>query len=186
MTSAFAQDEFCFTISGASSPLPTPYSVAKPATATADPAQYQSAVATWFVNFLDVHDWGVCGENGSLAVHMADANADATAFVNVEVPTILGVASPTSLAATSNTASLVGSQSSTLKGASGGLSTRAKAAVGLVVSVVGLALVLPGLALWYRYRKQRAARMERKIQEKLETENETEMEVGGLERNLSM
>lgn len=174
MTSTFSRDGYCFTISGASTPLQTPYSVAKPTTATVDPAQYQSAVATWFVSFVDVPDWGVCGENGSLAIHMADA--DATAVVNVAVQTILGVASPTSFAVPSSTASLVGTTSSVSKSASGGLSTRLKAAIGLVVSVVVLALVLPGLVLWYRYRKQRAAGMERRIQEKLETE--TEMEKG--------
>ncbi len=172
MTSTFSQDGYCFTISGGSTPLQTPYSVAKPTTATADSAQYQSAVATWFVSFLDVPDWGVCGDNGSLAVHMADT--DTTAVVNVAVQTILGLASSTSFAVSSSTASLVGTTSSGSKSASGGLSTRVKAAIGLVVSVVVLALVLPGLVLWYRYRKQRAAGMERRIQEKLETDMETE------------
>ena len=178
MTSTFSQDGFCFTISGASTPLQTPYSVAKPTTATADLARYQSAAATWFVNSLSVPDWGVCGANGSLAVHMADA--DAIAVVNVAVQTTLGAASPTSFAVPSSTASLVGTASSVSKSGSGGLSTRVKAAIGLVVSVVILALVLPGLVLWYRYRKQRAAGMERRIQEKLETETEkeTEMEIG--------
>lgn len=162
MTSAFSQDEFCITNSGASTSLQTPYSVAKLATATADPARYQSAVATWFVNYLSVRDWGICGENGSLAVHMA--NETATSFVDVAVPIV----------SSSETATLVVTQSSLPKPASVGLSSGVKAAIGLVVSVVVLGLILPALVLWYKYRIQHAAMMERKIEEKLETETETE------------
>ena len=226
LTSAFAQDGTCVTNSGAPTPLQTPYSVANQGLVTADSAQYQSAVATWFVTFLDVPDWGICGENGSLAVHMA--YADTTAFVNVAVPTTLGVALPgsfesfsstvslaairsslltpaspasfvspsniASLAATqsslltpaspasfvspSNIASLAATQSSLPTPASPGLSSRVKAAIALVVSVLILALVLPGLILWYKHRKPHAEMMERKIKEKLETETETEIEPG--------
>ena len=175
MTSAFAQDGHCITNSGASTPLATPYSVAKPITATADPAQYRSAVATWFVNFLNVSDWGICGDNGSLAVHMA--NADTTAVVNVALTTTSGVIiSTTSYLSPTSTASLVVSQSSFPTPASSGLSTGIKAAIGLLVSVVVLALMIPGFVLWYRYRKQRAATMEEKIQEKLEMETQSEID----------
>lgn len=175
MTSAFAQNGLCVTVSGASTPLQTPYSVAQLST-NANPAQYQSGAATSFVQFLKVPDWGVCGENGSLAVHMT--NTDTTAFFNVAVSTISGVASPTSLLSSSNTAALVATESQLSKPASNGLSTRDKAAIGLVVSVVVLALVLPGLILWYKYRKQHAAMTERRIQEKLEMETETEFPKG--------
>lgn len=177
MTSAFSQDGFCATVSGASTPLQTPYSVVKPTAATTDPALYQSVVATWFVDFLDVPDWGICGENGSLAVYME--SADTTAVVNVAVRTTLETALLTSFASPSNTASLAVTPSSLPTPASAGLSTRAKAAIGLVVSVVVLALILPGLLLWYKYRKQRATTIERKIQDKLETEQETETEFPG-------
>ena len=172
MTSAFAQDGLCFTNSGASTPLQTPYSVA---TATVDPVQYQSAAATWFVNFLEVPDWGICGENGSLAVHMANDNS--TAVVNVAVSTVFGAALPTSFQTASNTASLVFPQPSLPTSVSAGLSSRAKAAIGLVVSVVVLAIILPGLVLWYRYRRQHAAMRDREIQDKLEMETEAEVEV---------
>ena len=174
MTSAFSQDGFCATISGASSPLQTLYSVAKPTAATTDPALYQSAVATWFVSFLEVPDWGVCGENGSLAVHLD--SADTTAVVNVAVQTTRGASLRTSFASPSSTASLAVTPSSLPTPASTGLSTRAKAAIGLVVSVVVLALILPGLLLWHKYRKQRAAMTERKILDKLETETEVDTE----------
>lgn len=174
MTSAFSQDGFCATVSGASTPLQTPYSIAKPTAATTVPALYQSALATWFVSFLDVPDWGVCGENGSLAVHMA--NADTTAVINVPVQTTLGVALPTSSASSSSSASLAVTPSSIPTSTSTGLSNRDKAAIGLGVSVVFLALILPGSLLWYRYRKQRRAMAERTIQDKVETEMETETE----------
>ena len=174
ITSAFAEDGFCFTNSGASTPLKTPYSVAKPATATADLAQYQSAEATWFVHYLDVPDWGICGENGSLAVHMT--SADITAFVNVAVQTIFRAALPTSSVFPTNTPSLAFTQSSLPTPASAGLSSGVKAAIGLLVSVFILAVVVPALILCYRYRKQRAAMMERKMQEKLETETQLEIE----------
>ena len=170
MTSAFSQNGYCFTVSGASTPLQTPYSVAKPTTATAKPAEYSSAAATWFVNHLNVPDWGICGENGSLAVHLADAQT--THFVNVAVPTILGAVSRTPLLSSSSTATMIVTQSPT---ASAGLSTSAKAAIGVAVPVIVLAVVLPALILWFRYRKQRAASMERKIQEKLGTETESEI-----------
>lgn len=172
MTSAFAQDGFCTTISGASTPLQTPYSVSKPSSVTADPAGYQSAAATRFVNFLSVPDWGICGEDRSLAVHLATAGT--TAVVNVAVTTTLGVEASTSLASPSNTAGLAATQSSLSKPASTTLSTRAKAAIGIAVSVVVLAMIIPGLLLWYRYRKQRAAMIEKKLREKLEPESETE------------
>ena len=160
MTSAFAQDGFCFTVSGASTPLQTPYSVAKPATATAKPAEYSSAAASWFVGHLNVPDWGICGKNGSLAVHLADAKT--TQFVNVAVPTPL--LSP------SSTATLVISPSS-----STGLSTSAITAIGVAVPLIVLAVVLSGLILWIRYRKQRAARMDRRVEEKLGMEAESEI-----------
>ena len=132
MTSAFAQDGFCFTVSGASTPLPTPYSVAKPATATATPAQYSSAAASWFVAHLNVPDWGVCGKSGSLAVHLADATT--TQFINVAVPTVLGAVSP------SRTATSALSYSAPSATASTGLSTSAKAAIGVGVPVIVLAV----------------------------------------------
>ena len=166
MTSAFAQDGFCFTVSGASTPLQTPYSVAKPATATAQPAEYSSAAASWFVGHLNVPDWGICGKNGSLAVHLADAKT--TQFVEVAVPTVSGAVP---LLSPSSTATLVISHSS----ASTGLSTSAKAAIGVAVPVIFLAVVLSGLILWFKYRKQRAARMERRIEDKLGTETESEI-----------
>ena len=172
MTSAFSQDGFCITNSGATTPLQTPYSVAKPATATADPAKYQSAAATWFVNHLGVRDWGICGENGSLAVHMA--NDSTSAFVDVAVPTVLGVPSPTSFVSPSETTTLVVTQSSLPKPGSVGLSSGIKAAIGLVVSVVVLGLILPASVLWYKYRRQHATMTEGTIEKKLETETETE------------
>ena len=177
MTSAFAQDGFCTTISGASTPLQTPYSVARPTAATTNPALYQSAVATGFIDFLDVPDWGVCGENGSLALHMVHAGT--TAIVDVAVQTTLGVTLPTSFASPSNTASLTVTPSSLPTSVSKGLSTRSKAAIGLGVSAIFLAVILPGLLLWYKHRKQRAAMIERKIQDKVETEEETETEFPG-------
>ena len=176
MTSAFAQDGFCITNSGASTALQTPYSIAVPATATADPAQYQSAMATWFINFLGVPDWGVCGENGSLAVHMTDAAT--TRFVNVAVPTILGAASPTSLASPYNTVTLVATQSSRPKSGSAGLGTDAVAVISVVVAVVFLGLVASGMILWYKYRRQQAAMIERNLQKKLEVEPEDEFPRG--------
>ena len=119
-------------------------------------------------------DWGVCGENGSLAVRME--SADNSAVVDVAVRTILGATLPTSFASPSNTASLAVTPSSLPTPASTGLSTRVKAAIGLVVSVIVLGLILPGLLLWYKHRKQRAAMTERKIQDKAKTETETETE----------
>ena len=169
MTSAFAQDGFCNTVSGASRALQTPYSVVQPATATADPTQYSSALATWFVDHLNVPDWGICGKNGSLAVHMADAGT--TAVVNVAVPTVLGAVLRTSSSPSSSTVTSARVTDSTR--ASKGLSAEAKAAIGVCVGVGVLALVVPGLILWYRYRKQRKAMMERKMEEKLETETES-------------
>ena len=163
MTSAFAQDGFCFTVSGASTPLQTPYSVAKPATATAQPGEYSSAAASWFVGHLNVPDWGICGKNGSLAVHLADAKT--TQVVNVAVPTPL--LSP------SSTATLVVFPSS--PSSSTGLSTSAKAAIGVFVPLIVLTVILSGLILWLRYRKQRAARMQRRVEEKLGTEAESEI-----------
>lgn len=174
MTSAFAQNGLCITNSGAPRPIPTPYSVANQGIATADPTQHQSALATSFVHFLNIPDWGICGENGSLAVHMA--NAETTAFVNVAISTTSGAALPISVLSSSSTASLVATQSSLPTPASTGLTNRDKAAIGVVVSVFFLCLVLPGLVLWHKYRKQRAAKIERKIQEKLEIETETDME----------
>ena len=165
MTSAFAQDGFCFTVSGASTPLPTPYSVAKPATATAAEAQYSSAAASWFIAHLNVPDWGICGKNGSLAVHLADATT--THFVNVAVPTVLGAVSPSSSTATSAI-----SYSSPSATASTGLSTSAKAAIGVGVPVIVLAVVVSGLILWFTYRRRRVARMERRVEENLRREME--------------
>ena len=170
MTSAFAQDGSCFTVSGASTPLQTPYSVAKPATATAQPAEYSSAVVSWFVGHLNVPDWGICGENGSLAVHLADAKT--TQFIDVAVPTVLGAVPPPS---PSSTATSVISHSSLSAPASTGLSTSAKAAIGIAVPVIVLAVVLSGLILWFTYRKRRVARMERRIDDKLGTEMESEI-----------
>ena len=123
-------------------------------------------------------DWGVCGENGSLAVHME--SADTTAVVNVAVQTTREKALLTSFASPTNTASLAVTPSSLPTSASAGLSTRAKAAAtGLVTSVGVLALILPGLLVWYKSRKQRAAMVDRKIQDKLEVETETETEFPG-------
>ena len=180
MTSAFTQNGFCFTVSGASTSLQTQYSVAKPSTtastnsaiASARLAEYSSAAATWFVNFLNVPDWGVCGANGSLAVHMADDDATTTQFVNVAVPTGLGAIFRTPLlASSSSSTSTVGEVA-----ASSGLSTSDKALIGVGVPVIVLMVVLPGLILWFRLRKQRAAAlMERKLQEKLGTETESEI-----------
>ena len=175
ITSAFTQDGSCYTVSGAPTPLQTQYSVAKPAIATAKPAQYSSAVATWFVNFLNVPDWGVCAENGSLAVHLADA--ETTNTIEVAVPTGLGAVSRRLLlssSSSSSTATLVVSQSKISAQAPTGLSASAKAAIGVAVPVIVLALVLPGLILWVKYRKQRGAMLERKVQEKpgIETERE--------------
>ena len=168
MTSAFAQDGFCFTVSGASTPLQTPYSVAKPTTATAKPAAYSSAAASWFVGHLNVPDWGICGENGSLAVHLADATT--TQFVDVAVPTVLGALSRTPLLLSPSSTAI-----SRPAPASAGLSTSAKAAVGIAVPVIVLTVVLSGLILWFKYRKQRAARMERRIEAKIGTETEGEI-----------
>ena len=176
MTSAFAQDGFCITTSGASTALQTPYSVAVPPTATADPAQYQSAVATWFINFLGVPDWGVCGENGSLAVHMADATT--TRSVNVPVETSVGAASPTSLASPTNTMTLAVTQSSHPKSGSAGLGADAVAVISVVVAVVFLGLISSGMVLWYKYQRQQAAMNERNIQKKLEVEPEDEFPRG--------
>ena len=168
MTSAFAQDGYCFTVSGASTPLQTPYSVAKPATATAKPAEYSSAAASWFVGHLNVPDWGICGENGSLAVHLADATT--TQFVDVAVPTVLGAPSRTPLLLSPSSAAI-----SRPTPASSGLSTSAKTAIGVFVPVIVLAVVLSGLILWFKYRKQRAARMERRIEAKVGMETEGEI-----------
>ena len=176
MTSAFAQDGFCITNSGASTALQTPYSVAVPPTATADPARYQSAAATWFINFLGVPDWGVCGENGSLAVHMADAAT--TRSVNVAVPTSVGAASPTSLMSPTNTVTLVVTQSSRPKSGSAGLGADAVAVISVIVALVFLGLVSSGVILWYRYRRHQAALTERNIQKKLEVEPEDEFPRG--------
>ena len=172
MTSAFAQDGLCTTVSGASTPLQAPYSILKPATATADPTQYSSAVATWFVDHLNVPDWGICGENGSLAVHMA--NSQTTAFVDVAVPTILGAVSKSS---PTTTATLVVTQSSLPMTGSAGLSATSKAIIGVVVAVVVLTLVILGLLLWFKYRQQRKAMVEKGIEGKLETETETGTEI---------
>lgn len=174
ITSAFAQDGSCYTVPGPQTLLQTQYSVAKPAIATAKPAQYSSAVATWFVNFLDVPDWGTCGGNGSVAVHLADAETINT--VEVAVPTALGAVSRRPLLPPSpSTATSVVAQSSLSTQASTGLSASAKAAIGVAVPVIVLALVLPGVILWLKYRKQRAAKLERKVQEKLGTETEREI-----------
>lgn len=145
LTSAFAQDGSCVTISGASTPLQTPYSVVKPATATADPAQFSSAVATWFISYLNVPNWGVCGEGGELEVHMADAGT--TAFVNVAVPTVLGVAERTSSLEMSSTVTTVVTQISRPTHAEGGLSASDKAAIGVAAAIVGLVLLVLGLLL---------------------------------------
>ena len=182
MTSAFTQDGFCFTVSGASSTLPTPYSVAKPATATANPTQYSSAVASWFVNYLDVPDWGVCGGDGSLVVHMVDAKT--TQVVNVAVPTVLGAGSRTPIVSASNTAGgVVVTPSSVPTRGSSGLSAGAEAAIGVAVVVGVLGILVPGVVLGVRYRsrKQRRAVEERMAREKLGMETETE---SGIERGL--
>ena len=176
MTSAFAQDGFCITNSGASTALQTPYSVAVPPTATADPAQYQSAVATWFINFLEVPDWGVCGENGSLAVHMAEAAT--TRSVNVAVLTTLGAVSLTSLTSPTYTGTLINTQSSLPKSGSAGLGADAVAVISVIVVVVFLGLVSSCMILWYKYRRQQAAMNERNIQKKLEPEPEDEFPRG--------
>ena len=171
MTSAFAQAGSCVTVSGAASPLPTPYSIAKPAVATADPAQYQSTLATWFVDLLKVPDWGICGINGSLAVHMANANT--TAFVNVAVPTLLGVVP------LANTATVIVTQSALPHSCSTGLGTSAKVAIGCIVAgVVVLGVLLPGTILWYRHRKQQAAVIERRTREKLDMDMDTDVPKG--------
>ena len=172
MTSAFAQNGYCFTVSGASTPLQTPYSVSKPATATSQPTAYSSAAASWFVGHLNVPDWGICGQNGSLAVHMADATT--TQFVDVAVPTVLGAVSRTS-SSLSPSSSTAASQPSLCAPASTGLSTSAKAAIGVAVPVIVLAVVGSGLVLWFSYRKQRAARIERRVEGKLGTEMEGEI-----------
>ena len=172
MTSAFAQDGSCITDSGASTALQTPYSVAVPPTATVDLAQYQSAVATWFVNFLGVPDWGVCGEDGSLAVHLT--NAATTRFVNVAVPNSLGAASPTSLTSPTNTVTSLVTQSSPPKSGPAGLGTNAVAVISSFVAVVLLGFVSSGVFLWYEYRGQQAAMNERNIQKELEVEPEDE------------
>ena len=174
LTSAFTQDGFCYTVPGPPTLLQTQYSVAKPAIATAKPAQYSSAVATWFVNFLDVPDWGTYAENGSLAVHLA--GAETIRVIEVAVPTGLGAVSRRPLLSPSpSTATSVVAQSSLSTQASTGLSASAKAAIGVAVPVIVLALVLPGVILWAKYRKQRAAKLERKVQEKLGTETEREI-----------
>ena len=164
MTSAFAQDGFCFTVSGASTPLQTPYSIAKPATATADPAEYSSAAASWFVAHVNVPDWGICGASGSLAVHLADATT--TQFVDVAVPTVLAAVSRTSALSFSPSSTATSSRAPV----STGLSTSAKVAIGVAVPVIVLAVVSAALILWFTYRKQRAARMERRVEGKLGTE----------------
>lgn len=178
MTSAFTQDGSCFTVSGASTALQTPYSIAKPATATAKPTEYSSAVATWLVDYLNVPDWGICGGNGSLAVHLADAAT--TNVVNVAVPTGLGAISRgpflSASSSSSSTATVLVSQSPPPAPESAGLSASAKAAVGVAVPVIVLAIVLPALILWFRYRRQRAASMEKNMQKKkLGTEPESEI-----------
>lgn len=174
MTSAFTQNGFCFTVSGASTALQTPYSIAKPATATAKPTEYSSAVATWLVDYLNVPDWGICGEDGSVAVHLADAAT--TTVVNVAVPTSLGaIPRGPFLSASSSTATVTVPQSPLSAPASTGLSASAKAAIGVAVPVIVLAVVLPALIVWFRYRKQRAAAMERKMQGKSGRETESEI-----------
>lgn len=176
MTSTFAQDGFCFTISGASSALQTPYSVAVPPTATADPAQYQSAVATGFINFLEVPDWGVCGENGSLAVHMADAAI--TRSVNVAVSTTLGAASLASLTSPSNTVTSGVTHSSRPKSGSAGLGADDVAVISVVVAVVFLGLVSSCMILWYKHRRQQEAMIQSNIQKKIEVDPEDEFPRG--------
>ncbi|KAM0804458.1 hypothetical protein BDR22DRAFT_885711 [Usnea florida] len=173
MTSAFAQDGSCITNSGASTALQTPYSVAVPPTATVDPAQYQSAVATWFINFLGVPDWGVCGENGSLAVHLT--NAATTRSVNVAVSTSLGIASLTSLTSPTNTVTSLATHCSPPKSGPAALGADAVAVISVVVAVVLLGFVSSGVFLWYEYRGQQAAMNERNIQNKLEVEPEDEL-----------
>ena len=176
MTSAFAQNGFCITNSGASSALQTPYSVAVRPTATADPAQYQSAVATWFINFLEVPDWGVCGEGGSLAVHMAEAAT--TRSVIVAVSTTLGAVSLKSLASPTNTVTLGVTQSSRPNPGSAGLGADDVAVISVVVAVVFLGLVSSCLILWYRFRRQQAAMNERNIGKQLEVESDDEFPRG--------
>lgn len=173
MTSAFTQNGFCFTNSGASSALPTPYSVAKPASATANPTQFSSALASWFVDALKVPDWGVCGADGSLVVHLA--GAETTQTVNVAVPTVLGAISRTSSLPSASTSAggLVVTPSSHGTEASGGLSAGAKAAVGVMVAVVVLGLLVLGLVLFSRYgaRKHREAMMKEMAELKLGVED---------------
>ena len=103
---------------------------------------------------------------------MADDDATTTQFVNVAVPTGLGAISRTPLLASSSSSiNTVG-----VVAASSGLSTSDKALIGVGVPVIVLMVVLPGLILWFRLRKQRAAAlMERKLQEKLGTETESEI-----------
>ena len=170
MTSAFSQNGFCFTVSGAPRPLQTPYSIAKPATATAKPAEYSSAVATWLVNYLNVPDWGTCGGDGSLEVHLADA--ETTVSVHVAVPTALGAISRGPLLPPSSSATSVVLPSSHSTTASAGLSMGAKAAIGIAVPVIVLSSVLLGLIFWFRYRKQRGIRNHdgMEIKDKMESE----------------
>lgn len=103
------------------------------------------------------------------------ADAGTTAFVNVAVPTVLGVAERTSSLEMSSTVTTVVTQISRPTHAEGGLSASDKAAIGVAAAIVGLVLLVLGLLLWIRYRKQRAAMMERKIEEKLDTEIDTEI-----------
>ena len=105
------------------------------------------------------------------------ADADTTEIVNVAVPTVLGAVSRTALLSASSTADgLVGTPSSDSRGASGGLSAGTRAAIAMVVVIAVLVVVVPGLALWNRYRsrRQREKVVERMVEEKLGME-ETEM-----------
>ena len=180
MTSAFAQNGFCFTVSGASTALQMPYSVIRPATATKDPAQYSSAAATWFVNHLNVPDWGICGGNGSLAVHMTDVGTTATTaaavVVQVAVPTLLVAVSQTSSSSSSSLPPPSNTPSSLPATTSTGLGTKAEVAVVIAFVVVALLLV-SWLFFWFRYMKQqRAGVVERKGSDKLEKETGTDKE----------
>ena len=95
------------------------------------------------------------------------ADKTTTHFVNVAVPTVLGAVSRPSSTASSSIS--ISSPSAT---AETGLSTSAKAAIGVGVPVVVMAVVVSGLIIWFTYRKRRAARIERRVEEKLGLEME--------------
>lgn len=74
-------------------------------------------------------------------------DAETTTVVNLIVLTILGATPPTSFAPSAGTMSFSATQFSLPKTPSDGLSRRDKAFIDIVVSVVFLALILPGIIL---------------------------------------